>query len=162
MDKYTKLFLAAILIVAVGLGSTWLILRTRRPQVVETPLFPENPQKGQFGYEETDTKVEIGSEGTAKATFDRVEAGNIYINEGGSLRNYPLILDEVVLACTTQNLEEALELDYDAITKVIVAKPDEIGGKIPQGEPVVVFSQDIEGVVRVHTIAMSADKCPLK
>lgn len=161
MDKYTKLFIAVLLIVGFGLGGIWLYNNIRRPATTQTPQFPENPQKGDFGYQEEQTTVEIGTQGTAKATFNRVENGNIFINEGGEVKQYPLTVDEVVIACTSQDLEGAAELDYDAITKILISNPAEIGGKLPANEPVVVFSQDVEGVVRVHTVAMSAEKCPL-
>ena len=161
MDKYTKLFIAVVIIIGVSLGGVWLFLNFRKtPSVV--PQFPENPQKGDYGYQEEQTTVEIGTQGTSQVGFSKVENGKIFIYEDGNLKDYPLTVDDVVLACTSQDLEGATELDYNAITKIIISNPAEIGAKISVNEPVVVFSQEVDGVVRVHTVAMSADKCPLE
>lgn len=121
--------------------------------------FVENPQKGDLGYQEPQTKIEIGTQGVTKGTFEKVENGNIFLRAGDTLTQLPLTIDEVALNCTTQDLAAATELDFNLVTKVQVSKPAELGNLIPANENLVVFAQDVEGVNRAHTIAMDASKC---
>ena len=64
-----------------------------------------------------------------------------------------------MLSCTKQDLAVALELDFDQVIKVKISTPTEIGSLIPTNEPVVTFAQDVEGTLRVHTVAMDSSKC---
>ena len=166
MGKSIKLLIAVIIVAGVSLSLLYLYLNKgtlfrRGEEVVPTPAvaFPTNPQKGQFGYEEPQTKVMIGSQGVTKGTFEKVEGGNIFLREGNTLTSLPLTLEEVVLSCTKQDLAVALELDFDQVTKVEISTPTEIGSLIPANEPVVTFAQDVAGTLRVHTVAMDSSKC---
>ena len=117
------------------------------------------PRKGELEYQEPQTKIEIGTEGVTKGTFEKVENGNIFVKEGDTLTQLPLTVDEIAVSCTTQDLSSATELDFDKVTKVNVATPANLATFIPANETVVVFSQIVDGVNRVHTVALDASKC---
>ncbi len=117
------------------------------------------PQKGDLDYQEPDTTVTIGTKEVSRGRFEKVEGGSIFYEEEGVLTQVPLTADEVVLACTNQNLSSANVLDFDQVSVVNVVTPGEVGGRIPLNAPIVVFAQDVEGVFRAHTIAMSAAFC---
>ncbi len=133
--------------------------------VKKEPLAPaqvvqeDTSKKGEIGYQEPTTTVQIGSEKVSGGSFVKVEDGKIFFNSSGTETVLPLTSDEVVLACTNQTLAGASELDYDQITSIHPEKPTEIGGKIPASEYVVVFAEYVEGVLRAHTIAISASSC---
>lgn len=116
-------------------------------------------QKGDLDYQEPDTTVTIGTKEVSRGRFEKVEEGSIFYEEEGVLTQVPLTADEVVLACTSQNLSSVNELDFDQVSVVNVVTPGEVGGQIPLNAPIVVFAQDVEGVFRAHTIAMSAAFC---
>ena len=161
MNKNIKLILAVLLVLLAVFGMIWLFLNFSKLNVKkEIGLFPENPAKGDYGYQETETLITIGTEGVSKGTFDSVEEGVINFVSGSEIVKYPLTEDEVILSCTTQNLALANELDFDLVTNVIISTPTDIGGLIPTEEYIVVFAQDVEGVMRVHTVAIDASKCP--
>ncbi|OGK14171.1 hypothetical protein A3I50_03525 [Candidatus Roizmanbacteria bacterium RIFCSPLOWO2_02_FULL_37_9] len=121
--------------------------------------FVENPEKGQLGYQEPQTKIEIGTQGVTKGTFEKIEDGNIFLRDGDTLTQLPLTTDEVAFDCTTQDLSSATELDFDQVTKVQVTTSSELQNLIPANENIVVFAQEVEGVNRAHTIAIDASKC---
>ncbi|OGM21490.1 hypothetical protein A2863_03670 [Candidatus Woesebacteria bacterium RIFCSPHIGHO2_01_FULL_38_9b] len=164
MDKYTKFFLATLLIVAVAIGGIWFYTNygnaNRKTTQVQQPSFPENPQKGDYGYKEEQTTVAIGTQGISKGSFVKVENGNIFVKVGTAQTQYPMTVDEVVLACTSQDLAAATELDYEQIARIKVTNAGEIGGLIPANQAIVVFAQDVEGTLRVHTVAMDVADCP--
>lgn len=167
MDKYVKLFIVVAVLVVLSLAGLFIYLR--RPKMTQKTAdverqqsqeFPENPEQGDLGYEEPDATVDIGTEGISKATFDRVEAGNIFVREGGEVVQYPLTTDEVVLACTDQEITTATDVNYDQIVRIKISTPDEIGSLIPTSEPVILDSDPVDGVDRVHTVAIASAKCP--
>jgi len=117
-------------------------------------------KKGEVGYEEPNTKVTIGSKEVEKGTFEKVEAGKITFVNSGNTIELPLTIDEVIISCTDQELASATQLDYNQVVKVIPTTPDKIGDLIPPSEPIVVFSADVAGVLRAHTVAMASSACP--
>jgi hypothetical protein len=129
---------------------------TRQPANV---IREEGPGKGEVGYEEASTTVAIGTKEVSIGDFNKVEDGNIFYEENGTSTELPLTIDEVVLACTNQNLAGASELDYGQITSIYTMTPAELGGRIPQGEQIVVFTSDVDGILRAHTVAISASSC---
>lgn len=161
MNKNVKLFVVMALVLLLGVGAAFVFLNFKKNEVEQqAPIFPENPQKGDFGYRETKTTVSIGTDGIFKGTLEKIEAGDIFFNVGSDLVQYGLTVDEVVVSCTTQDLDSATELDYNLVTNIIVTNPDELGQYITAGDELVAFSDDVEGVLRVHTIAIDASKCP--
>jgi len=163
MDKYTKLFLVTLVIVTLALAGTWFYLnkgKTKEQPVNTETQFPANPQKGDFGYNEPKTKVSIGSEGILGGNFVKVENGTIYVKTNTGQVQYPLVTDQVGLACTKQDLVTARELDYELVDRIVQSSPGDIGSLIPASQAIVVFAQDVEGTLRVHTVALATDKCP--
>lgn len=108
---------------------------------------------------ETQRTVKIGTREVSSGNFEKVEDGQIYYLDEGELTALPLTVDEIVLACTNQNLETATELDYDQIVKINIFTPDTIGDAIAANEFIVVFAADVEGVLRAHTVAIDASAC---
>ena len=172
MDKYLKVFIILAGVVGLSLLGFYLFSQSRLKPGQSTPEqikfdekpvgeFVENPEKGDLGYQEPQTKIEIGTQGVTKGAFEKVEDGNIFLRAGDTLTHLPLTIDEVAFNCTTQDLSSATELDFNLVTKVQVSTPAELGNLIPANENLVVFAQDVEGVIRAHTIAMDASKCAL-
>jgi hypothetical protein len=116
-------------------------------------------EKGEIGYQEPTTTVQIGSEKVSGGSFSKVEDGKIFYEKDGVATSLPMTEDEVVLSCTNQDLNNAVELDYDQVTSVYVMTPAELGVRIPAGESIVVFADYVEEVLRAHTVAMAASSC---
>ena len=167
MDKTNKLLIVIVFVLGVlFLLGLYLYISQGKPKselkkVEEAPTIgiTEGPKQGELDYQEPQTKIEIGTQGVTKGTFEKVEAGNIFLREGDTLIQFPLTSDEVAVSCTTQDLSSATELDFNLVTKVKVATPTGVADLIPAQEQVVVFAQVVEGVNTVHTVAMDASKC---
>ena len=101
------------------------------------------------------TTVEIGSAGTSKGVFEKVESGEVYYKDGVTSVKLPLTIDEIVVACTDQNFTGATELNFDLVTKINVYNNESIVGKIQPGEVIVLFATEVDGVTRVHSIAVN-------
>lgn len=166
MNKTNKLLIVIILgVLFLGL---YLYISQRKPEselkkveIAPTIQITQGAKQGELDYQEPQTKIEIGTQGVAKGTFEKIEAGNIFLRVGDTLTQFPLTNDEVALSCTTQDLSSVTELDFNQVTKVKVTTPAGIAALIPLQEPVVVFAQVVEGVNTVHTVAMAASKCSL-
>ena len=166
MNKTNKLLI--IILGVLFLLGLYLYLRQGRPEseLKKVEIAPANQitqgaKQGELDYQEPQTKIEIGTQGVTKGTFEKVEAGNIFLREADTLTQFPLTNDEVAVSCTTQDLSSVTELDFNQVTKVKVTTPTDIAALIPLQEPVVVFAQVVEGVNTVHTVAMAASKCSL-
>ena len=167
MSKYAKLLIVVVLVVGISLGAIYFLfyLKDNNSTKVTENYVPqskdfENPQEsGDLGYEEPQTKVAIGTEGVSKGVYSKVEGGNIFFDSNGAMTQLPLTVDEVVLACTDQNLDNATELDYNQVTKVNIYTPDTLGVNIPDGQTIVVFASDVEGTLRAHTVALASTSC---
>ena len=152
-------------VVLLGGVFTYLGLRkpkSRAPTQVSTrrvTTAPEGVEPGEEGFQEPETTVVIGSEEVSRGNFEKAEGGQLYYKKLGVLTALSLTEDEVVLACTNQDLNTAVELDYDQIVSIKTTTPAEIAGQIPTGEMIVVFATDIEGVFRAHTVALAASSC---
>lgn len=133
---------------------------TVRPTQRPLPDISGTPEKGEIGYQEPDTTVEVGTKEVSDGNFDRVEGGKIYFGGALTLTELPLTSEEVSVACTTQSLSGIKELDYDLITKINIFSPSEVGEKIPEGEPIVVFATVVDGVLKAHTIVIASTSCP--
>ena len=139
-------------------------------QVVPPTTVPESnqqldtqdtgPKKGQLNYQEPQTTVLIGTAGVTKGTFEKAENGEIYLSTDVDVQTkLPLTLEEVVISCTKQDLSTATELDFNLVSKVNVFTADNLNPQIAVGTPVVLFAQNVEGVNRVHTVAMPESRC---
>ncbi len=133
---------------------------TTVPSIINKPTIPKGPRKGQKNYQEAVTQIAIGTEGVTKGMYQKVENGEIYISTNADIvTKLALSQDEVAITCTKQNLTSATELDFNQVTKVEVATPANLDSKIEQNESVVLFAQQIEGINRVHTIALPEESC---
>jgi hypothetical protein len=161
-NSWKEIGIVAI-VVFVALGGLYLYLR--RSQQVYKPqqeTTEEAPQKGDVGYNEEKTTVEVGSKDVMRGTFNRIENGKLYLaQESGLNIEVPLTEDDVVLACSSEDLSVISELDFNYFKKVLVYTPAEIGSHIPDGETIIVFTGDVNGEIRAHTIAIDATKCPV-
>jgi hypothetical protein len=178
VDRYYKILIIIIVaFVILGGASLYYLLYIKAPtpdiveskttdEVVEeyftpTPIPTVTPGSSSTSEDkETEkSKTVIGTQGVSKGIFSKVEAGFIFIKDGSLNVKVPLTTDEVVLACTSQSLFSATELDYDQVTSVKISNPQEIGSLIPVGENIVLFASDVAGTSRVHTVAMDEDNC---
>ncbi len=124
----------------------------------ETSQKYDVPQKGDIGYQEPVHTVSVGTEKISSGTFSKVEGGQIYYKTNTGETTLPMT-DEVVLSCTSQNLEAVTELDFDKIVSIHPMTPGELGSNVPASEPMVAFAEYVEGILKVHTVAMSASSC---
>lgn len=165
MNKGTRI-LVSFLIILLFVGGSFALYRylrlTKAPSVQPTPgrqvASPTLTQAGQEKEEKIKKSV-IGTREVSRGTFQKVEGGIIFYTSNGTTSQLPLTADEVVLACTKQDLATATELIYSEITRVNILTPAQLGPKIPASETIVVFAQDVEGVFRAHTVAMAAESC---
>lgn len=128
----------------------------------KAPTVSQGPKKGELGYHEPNRTMKIGTAGLTRATFEKVENGDIFLNEGETLTKLPLTVDEVAVLCTPQDLATASEIDFKQVKKVKVVTPAGVAPLIKAQTSVVAFAQaDSAGVIRVHTIAMSDAECSL-
>ena len=67
--------------------------------------------------------------------------------------------NKVVFACTRQDLTNAYELDYDQVSSIDPMTPVELGGLLPVGEVIVIFTSGTDSSFRAHTIAIDVDYC---
>ena len=171
MNQNSKTFLLVIVIILalVFTGLLFSYLRnSQRSNLTDTPATEESqtvdndsgPLKGELNFQEPQTKIEIGTEGLTKGTFEKVEGENIFIRTSDdSITRLALTIDEIAVTCTTQDLSSATELDFNQVVKVEVTTPSGLTAFIPANETVVVIAQNVDTVNRVHTVALDANKC---
>lgn len=114
---------------------------------------------GDIGYVEPVHTVEIGTEKVSSGNFEKVEEGEIYFESNGAIKKLPLTPDRVAIFCTTQTLEGATQADSKLATSVNRSTPAELSSQIPEDELILVFADDVNGVLRAHTIVMASSTC---
>ena len=102
--------------------------------------------------------IAVGTEKVALATFQGVIGGELNYAIGIQAQKLPLT-DEVSIMCTTQNLGGVVELDLNSVKEVIISSPGELSSQIAVGEQMVIFSEDVDGVITAHTLAVDAETC---
>ena len=169
-DKNRSNFLIILVIVlAVSLGGGLYFYYSNKNQkeqpivsqepTAENPIPTEGPKKGELDYQETETKIEIGTGGLSKGTYERIENNNIFIRNGDTLTQYPLTTDEFNIQCTTQDLTSANELDYDLINNVKIASAATANRYLTEDENIVLLSQNVNGVITAHTAFKNSSNC---
>ncbi|KKQ36781.1 MAG: hypothetical protein US53_C0037G0004 [Candidatus Woesebacteria bacterium GW2011_GWA1_37_7] len=166
MKVQMKQLIVVLAVVIVVLGGIYFFLtrdRMEKNRLVDV-VQPEisGPQKGEKGYNETETRVTVGTKEVQAGGFDRVEAGKIYYktNDGFTIES-ELTSDQVVLSCYTGELSGVGQIDYAYVTDVKVYTPGTIGAVILRGEPMVALaSADATGSYKTNTIVIDASKCP--
>src|SRR3990170_2299830 len=152
--------LLVVVAIAVTLVGGFLALRAGKKSSEKemSPIPTSGPAKGEVGYQEPTHTATIGTKEVAGGAFEQIADGKIYYSDSG-VSTAIQMTDEVVLACTTQDLASANELDFNLITKINPMTPSEMAGKIPAATPIVIFSSSSAGTFKAHTVAVANDLC---
>ena len=159
MRKYFYTIILIFVALLLFLGGFYLYANRSTPQKTENEV-NTNPQQDQETQPVKESIVKIGTEEVTGGKFLKVANENIYLLIESKETQLPLTKEEVVLACTKQNLSNANTLDFDQIEEVQTFTPSDLGSKIPPNADIVVFSMQLSGINTAHTIALASEKCP--
>lgn len=113
-------------------------------------LQPGTLQENQFA---------IGTKEVSKGTFESATGGKIQFVTDGIITELPLS-GEVTVVCTEQDYTQIDLVDYSLSSGVQVFTPSNLGSKLTKGEPIVVFAEEVEGILTANTVALSSHSCP--
>ena len=133
-----------------------------RSQNEQKPSVDESmtPEKVEEITKDHNSIVDVGGQDIKAGKFISAQGGNLTFQISGGNEEVPLTEDDVVISCSDQDLTDSSKLDFDQITKVNIFRPDEIGDKLKSGESIVVFTADVNGTRRAHTIVVPNSLCP--
>src|SRR3989344_979489 len=156
--------LSVLALMVLGLLGYLFLKRSTQEKIVEQNTsdlveFPENPQKGDPGYQEKDTAFKVEKGKNASAVFERIEGNQMYISVNGTETSYLLNADEIALQCTSQKLDNVTEINLDLVTDVKLELPSTLGSYLSGKMPIFVIVGDAAGFAEVHTIAVPESVC---
>jgi len=113
-------------------------------------LQPGTLQENQFA---------IGTKEVSRGTFESAAGGKIQFVTNGTLTELPLS-GEVTVVCTEQDYTQIDLVDYSLSSGVQLFTPSILGSKLTRGEPVVIFAEEVGGILTANTVALSSHSCP--
>lgn len=92
-----------------------------------------------------------------KGIFEKVEDGTISLRDGDNITDFE-VHREVFLVCV-EDVEGLSEFDYTS-SGFIGFGPNSVGNYINTGEFIAIEVQDLAGVPKAHSVAVSSQSCP--
>lgn len=147
----------SLLVLFLGLGIVYL----SRDKSGTREYTPPTLERGDEGYEEVVTTVEVGTTQVPYVTYDKVEGDRIHFREGDSGSSLKMESDGVVIACTEQSLDQVTELDFEQIKKIKEIDLENVYGFIYKFQQVVLFANEKQGQMVVHSIVLNEEECSI-
>lgn len=171
MDKTSKIiFILLILFALAGVGAGIYFLfqnpgskssTTQRESTADVVTIPDNPERGDPGYVETDTKIESTSKSRFSGTFAGItNEGEFNLSAGAdNIFTYQLNETEIAIQCTNQPLENVDSVDAGQVSQVKISDPESLKTNLTIGEPVFVIASEEGEIFKVHTVYISDEAC---
>ena len=159
MDSYIKALIIIPVVIIIALGGLYFYLNSSSSPSLSRSRFSDRAveRPTTTGDVENTAKVTVGTDQiSTDSEFTFVTDGTINYVEGGVEKTAMLSTEDVVIACTRQDIIGLSELDFDQVDSIRVVAPTELNDIITEGTTVVVFANaDAQGNFIAHTLAVS-------
>lgn len=109
-------------------------------------------------YYDATARVDIDDDNVLIGNLVNISADGITISTKNGDRTFSFVDEEVVLACSSQELEFVQVLDYEKMESVHAISRADLGDYLPVSDRLVLFREK-EGEKRVHSVAVSNQIC---
>lgn len=160
MKNYTGLLIGfVVLILFFGAGIFYVGYYQNRDKGGYVPPSNITDKSSGNDSEQNVTTVEVDNDLVRLVKVDAVDGNIISYTRDGASRSVAMNSDEIVLACTSQALGNIQELDFDLVSRINVVSPSFFETYTFGPNNVVLFVEDKNGIMTVHSIAMGDEDC---